>query len=385
MEDKTPPGPIRDFHLITPRTTLSRLNLNWDEADLREHERTKHVHRLHPYLGKCIPQLVEVFLRKFQPKRVCDPFCGSGTTLVEANILGIPSIGCDISPFNCLLTRVKTDDYDIDLLKKDVTGILKETEDLLSSKDREPFIAESEFLKRWYAPEALQQLLAYRESIKDHHYKELLKVILSRSARSARLTTHFDLDFPKEPVRRPYHCHKHKRTCRPVEEAFGFIKRYSKDTISRIKEMKELRSDADVKVMNDDSQKVRFPPFDMVLTSPPYVGLIDYHEQHRYAYELLEMDQGGKEHEIGPASQGSSASAKEGYKEHIQEAFSNLLTSLEPDGMVVIVVNDKHGLYHEIAEKAGLQEVERLRRDVNRRTGRRAKGFSEDILIWKRK
>jgi len=32
---------------------------------VREFERTKHVHRLHPYLGKFIPQLVEVFLRKY--------------------------------------------------------------------------------------------------------------------------------------------------------------------------------------------------------------------------------------------------------------------------------------------------------------------------------
>lgn len=51
-----------------------------------ECERTKHVHRLHPYLGKYIRQLVEIFLRRFKPRVVVyDPFCGSGTTLVEAN------------------------------------------------------------------------------------------------------------------------------------------------------------------------------------------------------------------------------------------------------------------------------------------------------------
>jgi len=32
---------------------------------VKEKERTKHVHRLHPYLGKFIPQLVEVFLKKY--------------------------------------------------------------------------------------------------------------------------------------------------------------------------------------------------------------------------------------------------------------------------------------------------------------------------------
>ena len=51
------------FRSVTPETNLSSLNLNWREVDLPEKERTKHVHRLHPYLGKFIPQLVEIFLR----------------------------------------------------------------------------------------------------------------------------------------------------------------------------------------------------------------------------------------------------------------------------------------------------------------------------------
>jgi len=69
---------------VTPETPLETLNLNWRERDLPERIRTKHVHRLHPYLGKFIPQLVEVFLRKFfrAGQTVMDPFCGSGTTLV---------------------------------------------------------------------------------------------------------------------------------------------------------------------------------------------------------------------------------------------------------------------------------------------------------------
>jgi len=46
---------------VTPETPLDQLNLNWRERDLPEKERTKHVHRLHPYLGKFIPQLVEIF------------------------------------------------------------------------------------------------------------------------------------------------------------------------------------------------------------------------------------------------------------------------------------------------------------------------------------
>ena len=84
--------------------------LSWSEPQLPERERTKHVHRLHPYLGKFPPQLAEVLLRRrFAPGAlIYDPFAGSGTTLVEATVLGMPALGCDVSAFNCLLAEVKS-------------------------------------------------------------------------------------------------------------------------------------------------------------------------------------------------------------------------------------------------------------------------------------
>lgn len=54
-----------DFGKVVPATNIETLNLNWTEKDLPERLRTKHVHRLHPYMGKFIPQLVEIFLRKY--------------------------------------------------------------------------------------------------------------------------------------------------------------------------------------------------------------------------------------------------------------------------------------------------------------------------------
>src|ERR1044072_9886995 len=89
------------------------LELSWTEAELPERERTKHVHRLHPYLGKFVPQLAEVFLRRYASpgQRVWDPFAGSGTTLVEANAFGARAAGCGASGFNWLLMRGKTGFY----------------------------------------------------------------------------------------------------------------------------------------------------------------------------------------------------------------------------------------------------------------------------------
>src|SRR5205814_9587327 len=76
------------------------LDLSWSERDLPERERTKHVHRLHPYLGKFIPQLVEALLERHVPRgHVLDPFAGSGTTLVQALESGYGACGADVAAF----------------------------------------------------------------------------------------------------------------------------------------------------------------------------------------------------------------------------------------------------------------------------------------------
>jgi DNA modification methylase len=114
-----------------------------------------------------------------------------------------------------------------------------------------------------------------------------------------------------------------------------------------------------------------------VVTSPPYPGLIDYHEQHRYAYELLGLEE-CRELELG---KGTNKAALAAYTEGIAEVFANVRRALKPGAPVMIVINDRRELYPEILERAGLRLEERYRRHVNRRTGRRSGEFYEDILV----
>lgn len=388
----------QDTHLptrpekVTPDTRPEDLNLNWRESDLPERIRTKYVHRLHPYLGKFIPQLVEAFLRMYfrSGETVYDPFCGSGTTLVEANVLGINAIGCDISGFNCLLSRVKTQSYDVTQVKNEILDILQATEtrcrpNLFSSIDDETIDdTNNNYLLEWYAPQSRRELLTYCNLIDNYQYQDLLKIILSRSARSTRLTTHFDLDFPKKPQTEAYHCYKHSRICSPTQEALGFLRRYSLDTIGRIEEFASIRTDAQVTILNDDSRYVKLPNhISGIITSPPYVGLIDYHEQHRYAYELLGLTD-KRDLEIGAAARGSSQAAKKTYREDIMAVFAHAAQSMNPGSPAVVVVHDKHDLYPEIASACGFKVECVIERHVNRRTGRRAGEFFEEIYIWRR-
>ena len=287
------------------------LDLSWSERDLPERERTKHVHRLHPYLGKFVPQLVEALLTRHLPRArtVLDPFAGSGTTLVQSLESGRRATGVDIAAFNCLLMEVKTRAYNLFALERDIRDALRRLEGF---DGRAPGRA-SRYVKAWFAPRAADELLYFRSIVDEYEHADVLRVVLTRAARSARRTTHFDLDFPKEPQRGEYWCHKHRRHCRPVERAEHFLRRYALDTLARIHEFARVRANgAEATIVHGDSRDTELPNADGVVTSPPYPGLIDYHEQHRYAYELLGLDD-RRELEVGAAAAGTSIAAIAAY------------------------------------------------------------------------
>jgi len=382
---------------------LAKVDLSF--KNVREFERTKHVHRLHPYLGKFIPQLVEAFLKRYfiQSDVILDPFSGSGTTLVEANILGMDSVGIELSKFNCVITKVKTQDYDLEILEKEIIGILKKTQDfsegiknnkslpeIITNKTK--YFVDSEYLNTWFAKNSLKELLFYLNQIQDYTYQDVLKIILTRSARSARLVPHFELTRAEKPVYKSYYCHKHNRVCVPIGNAIKFINRYSLDTIKRIKEFSRIRTSKNTFILHGDSKTINIKKtlveqlnenFDKeitgIFTSPPYVGLIDYHDQHRYAYELLGMPLNGHM-EIGTKSNGSGRIAQKKYQADIIKALINLRKQIADNAKVFFVVNDKNNLYEEIAEKSGFAVAERFERPVLMKASRERTPYSESIL-----
>jgi hypothetical protein len=357
------------------------LELSWSERSLPEHVRTKHVHRLHPYHGKFIPQLVEVLLERYLPPggHVLDPFAGSGTTLVQALESGLDATGAELAAFNCLLIDVKTASYDIDALGVELRDAYARIEAFDLGRVGEP---REPYLREWYAPHAAAELFAFRDLVGDYEHADLLRVILSRAARSSRRAAHFDLEAPGEPQTGEYWCYKHRRMCRPVESAVGFLRRYTLDALARIEAFAEVRDEDRVAhILQGDARTVDYPEtYDGVVTSPPYPGLIDYHEQHRYAYELLGLDD-RRELELGAAAAGTSRAALEAYCDGVAGVLANAAAALAPDASVLIVVNDRRSLYPGILDRAGLRLEARLRRHVNRRTGRRAGEYFEDVLV----
>ena len=86
--------------------------------------------------------------------------------------------------------------------------------------------------------------------------------------------------------------------------------------------------------------------------------------------------------EIGPAKNGQSEQARKEYIKGIEEVLTHTRAHMSKKGLVLLVVNDKYGLYK--PEKVGFRSIGRVERHVNRRTGRRNGAFYESVLIWEK-
>lgn len=450
-------------------------DLNWALSfdQHKESETTKHVHRLHPYKGKFIPQLVEYFLDNhtdnfkkevFFKKGdiVLDPFCGSGTTLVQANEIGVHAIGIDVSAFNALISNVKMQKVDLITLQNHINEIsialrlfVKESihiqfeEQLLQllyeynnqffpspeyrrkvnlnevderkygRRHEAEFLKqfhalvdefglrvkqekEGRFLDKWYlnpVREEIDFVFDQIKKIKDVQTKKILTIILSRTIRSCRATTHADLATLIDPVTTTYYCSKHGKICKPLFSIVSWWERYCVDTFRRFQQFSKLRTDTFQICLNGDSRKVdifkllssKLPDFGSlakkrkikgIFSSPPYVGLIDYHEQHAYAYDLFGFER-KDEGEIGSMKRKQSKLAQQEYAAGIVDVLKNSRNYLVDDFDVFLVANDKFNLYSHIAEKADMKIVNQYRRPVLNRTERDKQAYSETIFHFK--
>jgi hypothetical protein len=450
-------------------------DLNWALSFdyLKESDTTKHVHRLHPYKGKFIPQLVEYFLDDhtddfkhevfFQKGDiVLDPFCGSGTTLVQAGELGIHAIGVDVSSFNTLISNVKVANIKLTDLRYHVLEITKALkkfvqyahhlsfeaalQDYLNEYNTEFFpspefkiqvrtkeIHEQEyarkhesivakqynalvkkygitvrqtnnerFIEKWYLQPVREEIDFVFEQIKrveDVSIKKVLTVMLSRTIRSCRATTHADLATLIDPVTVPYYCAKHGKICKPLFSIVSWWERYTKDTIQRMSDYAKLRTTSMQVCLNGNSEDIdiaaqlhkRNPELASLLqqqkirgifSSPPYVGLIDYHEQHAYAYDLFGFER-KDEQEIGSMSKKQSKAAQQEYVRGISNVLNNTKPYLAENYDVFLVANDKYNLYPEIAANAGMSIVNQYKRPVLNRTEKDKGAYSETIFHLK--
>jgi DNA methylase len=244
------------------------------------------VHALHEYKGRFNPQLARFllnYLAQSKQARVLDPFCGSGTTIVESELNGFSATGIDSNPLAVFISKAKlralgTSAHEI----ASVFDILLER----MSKNPEPKSAGSadaidrtEYLKRWFPSETLTVIESLRRSI------------LETAGRAAPVLLTLASDLLREySLQEPSDLRIRRRICplpeRPFLDALqtrvgNFLATLeSAQTITGILKIRSraLLTDARHLATHKTLSAERF---DLVITSPPYATALPYIDTQR--------------------------------------------------------------------------------------------------------
>jgi site-specific DNA-methyltransferase (cytosine-N4-specific) len=263
-------------------------------------------HSFHPYSAKYIPQIPHQLISVLSEKNdfILDNFMGSGTTLVEAKILGRNAIGIDINPLACLVAKVKTTNiYKSELekipkislsIKKDILKLRREYSTLFSLKNKEftPIINSSFVgsalhlnIPKWFHENVIRELLVIKshiELIEEMDIRDFFLVAFSSILRSiSNATSGFGnlmLNKQAPPKGRIY-------------EKFNTA---INEMVQNMNEFNKIATNSDIKILNHDTRNMKFiedETIDFICTHPPYMASVPYAEYQKLSLWWLGFSQ----------------------------------------------------------------------------------------------
>lgn len=270
--------------------TVDGINKKTIQGLLESDDNEKHANKqftrystngLHEYKGKFNPQIVHSILNLLDAKHddiVLDPFCGSGTTMLECAHLGIESYGIDINPFAVFLSNAKLDalSVDIEMVTCQAKTIIDGLEKGTYRKEKIKDDSRGLYLKKWIPEDTLLKLEYVRKEIEscNNSIKNFFTIVASDLIRD------YSNQEPKDlRIRRRISAFPDK----PFEAAFKdniekYVRRISfiqgninprKGNRAFHKDLRRVGSDFEI------------PTATMAITSPPYATALPYIDTQR--------------------------------------------------------------------------------------------------------
>ena len=263
------------------------------------------MHSFHRYYGKLIPAIPRSYIREFtQPgDLVFDPFSGSGTTALESKFLDRNFVGVEINPLSVLISRVKTNSYSVELLKRIECYLFQliENDEKEVSDDEIPYVINRD---HWFKDDVQKDLViikrnfnkAVEEFVDDDNkekYIDFLNCVLSAIVKqvSNADTMHVFPGISKRMRRL---------------ESEGKIKINTIDTFKRalkkrIQYVEQVgKHDSNISILLGDSSNIDLSKYknkvDLIITNPPYISSVRYAETLKLELYWLKVTRNSEEY-----------------------------------------------------------------------------------------
>lgn len=365
-------------------------------------------HYIHPYPAKLLPHIPAFFLSNTvlcaPGETVLDPFCGSGTVLLESGLHDRQGIGADSNPLARLIARTKVRKLSADKLELELSRLLARV-----ARIKVACTPPVDNIDYWFYPHVVRQLARLRrvvDEIQDPHLRDFFAVTLSACIRRVsladpRLSVPVRLRENQYPVGHAFREATNARLRRlKRQDVFAEFAAIGAQNIRRMSELKRLQpSRMKVGVVDGDARRLcakdgstkPLPSgsIDMVLTSPPYAGAQKYIRASSLSLgwlglmdgkslRQLEDDNIGREHfqvealtrlpetglrdadeqlaslaDINPLRAHIAAT----YLSEISAAFSEIVRVLKPGGIFVLVAGNNRVCGREFNTQAYLKAI----------------------------
>lgn len=331
------------------KKTAKLEKVDWDFTNANSSYLT---HSIHPYPAKFIPQIPKTLIRELAStgETVLDPFCGSGTTLVEALRLECNAIGIDANPLACLISRaksstIKTEESEtlFDLASEIEKYSHRSDEGtllLFDSYSTIPSVAKRPKFKEtidWFDAEVIDELAFIKSKCLEVENPKLRDIALA--AFSSIIVTVSRQDSDTRYVRR-------EKNIQPGHTLSLFYRALLYATKRSLEFSEEVSEGCQANIIEANIlQPPEIGTVDIVVCSPPYPNAYSYHLYHRTRMMWLDMDQPKfKQEEIGShrkySSKSKNAATVDTFRGELYTILSWLKRTLRYNGYACFVIGD---------------------------------------------